>query len=574
MTLLATRAQKVAVVGACLALAVTACGGSSKSSNSSGPTGKKGGTLFLINDADFDHLDPQRTYVSNSLNFTERFMNRTLVTYKSVPGPSGSELVPDMATDLGRASDNNKTWKFTFKDNLKWQDGSPVTCADFKYGVSRGFATGVITDGPTYAFADLKLDLKADGTPVYGGPYVAGSNGGFDNAVQCTDPKNIVFHLAKPIGDFNYTLSLPEFAAVPQAKDTKAQYDNTVFSDGPYKIETYSRSKQLTLVRNSNWDPKTDNVRKAFPDKIVVKMGADPNVIDTQFISDTGDAKTGIMNATNVQPQDLDRVLNDASLKKRAVNGFDGFALYIAINTSKVKNLKVRQALAYAMNLETFRGAYGGKEYGDYARGIITPALKSHKDFDVFGIKKSPTGDPAKAKQLLTEAGVKTPYPIKFDVRNRPATVKAAAAAKEALERNGNFAVTLNPLPVGPYYGLIGKKATQSDISGGGWGPDWPNGSAVIPPLFGGNLSTVDGSTNYSQLKDPKIDSLIDAATSETDLTKQAKLWGGLDEAVVQDAAAIPTIWTKTTQMYGSGVKGAFLHSFYGEIDVNALSVA
>jgi peptide/nickel transport system substrate-binding protein len=574
MTLLATRAQKVAVAGACLALAVTACGGSGKSSSSSGPAGKKGGTLFLINDNDFDHIDPQRTYVGNALNVTERFLNRTLVTYRSVPGKSGSELVPDMATDLGRASDNNKTWKFTFKDGLKWQDGSTVTCADFKYGVSRGFAQDVITDGPTYAFSYLKLDLKPDGTPVYQGPYKAGSNGGFDDAVQCTDPKNIVFHLARSVGDFNYTVSLPEFAAVPKAKDTKAKYDNNVVSDGPYKIETYDRGKQLVLTRNKYWDPKTDTVRKAFPDKVVVKMGADPNVIDDQFINDTGDAKTGIQNSTQVQPQNLNRVLTNPALRKRAVNGYDGFSLYIAINQQKVKNLKVRQAIAYAVNLETFRGAFGGKEYGDYSTSFITPAVKSHKDFDVYGVKKNPKGDPAKAKQLLTEAGVKTPYPLRFDFRNRPATAKAAAAVQEALQRNGNFKVTLNPVPTTGYYATIGHHKTAGDIINSGWGPDWPNGSSVVQPLFNGPLASVDGSSNYSVFSDPTVDAMINKANQETDLDKAAKLWGDADEAAVKAAAAVPTLWSKTTQMYGSGVKGAFLHSFYGEIDVNALSVA
>lgn len=573
MTLLATRAQKVAVVGACIALAVTACGGSSKGTSTNAPTGKKGGTLFLINDADFEHIDPQRTYVSNALNFTERFMNRTLVTYKSVPGPSGSELVPDMATDLGKASDGNKTWKFTFKDGLKWQDGSAVTCQDFKYGLSRSFAAGVITDGPTYAQSYLKLDLLPDGSPVYQGPYKAGPNGGFDDAVKCQG-KTITFKLARAIGDFNYTVSLPQFAAVPQAKDTKAQYDNNVVSNGPYKIEKYDRNKQLVMTRNPNWSAKTDTVRKAYPDKIVVKMGADANVIDDQFINDTGDAKTGIQNSTTVQPQNLDRVLTNPTLRKRAVNGFDGFSLYVAINTQKVKDLKVRQAINYAVNLETYRGALGGKEYGDYATGSITPALKSHKKFDVYGTTKNPTGDPAKAASLLKEAGVTTPYPLKFDFRNRPATAKAAAAVQEALQRNNNFKVTLNPIPSKQYYATIGKKATAGDIMTSGWGPDWPNGSSVIPPLFSGPLALVEGTSNYSQLKDPKIDEMIDKANKTTDLTKQAKLWGDIDEAIVKTGATVPTVWSKTTQMFGSGVKGAFLHSFYGEIDVNALSVA
>ena len=576
MTLRPTSATKVTVLAATITLALTACGGgggtsTTKNKGSQAPTGKKGGTLYLINDADFEHIDPQRTYVSNALNFTERFTTRTLVTFKSVPGPAGSELVPDMATDLGKGTDNNQTWTFTLKDGLKFEDGTPVTCKDIKYGTSRSFSSA-ITDGPTYMQSYLKLDLKPDGTPVYQGPYVPGPNGGFDSAIQCTNDKTIVFHLARPIGDFNYTLTLPQVSAVPQAKDTKAQYDNNVVSNGPYKIQSYQRSKRLTLVRNTNWDPKTDSVRKAYPNQVVVEMGADPNVIDTQFISDTGDAKTGLMNSTNVQPQDLNRVLSDPALKKRAVNGFDGFSLMLYVNTQRIKDLKVRMALGYAVNLETYRGAYGGKDFGDYSTSNITPALKSHKKFDVYN--KPAQGDPAKAKALLKDAGVTTPYPIRLDFRTKLPQPKAAAAVKEALERDGNFAVTLNPIPAKQYYSTIGKKKTAGDLMFYGWGPDWPNGSSVIQPLYDGSLAAVDGTSNDSQLNDPAVNEAIKKAGSESDLAKSAKLWGDADELVVKTGAVIPTVWSKTTQMFGSKVKGAFLHAFYGEIDVNSLSVA
>ena len=575
MTLRDRRATKVGVIAASLALAASACGGgdgAGTDEQQEGPTGNKGGTLFLINDADFEHIDPQRTYVANALNFTERFMTRTLTTFKSVRGPAGSEIVPDMATDLGKPSEGNKVWTFKLKDNIKFDDGTPVTCKDLKYGISRSFAADVITDGPHYAQHYLDVEKDAEGTPVYMGPYTPGPNGGFDKAIECTDDKTIVFRLAEARGDFNYTVTLPQFAAVPQAKDTKAQYDNNVVANGPYKIESYQRNKQLTLVRNTHWDPKTDTVRKAFPDRVVVRMGADPNVIDQQLLSDTGDAKTGVMNSTNVQPQNLNRVLNDPALKRRSVHGLDGFTLYIAVNTQKVKEQQVRLAIGTAVNKETYRGALGGKDAGDYATSFISPALKSHKKFDVYNVP--PTGDPAKAKQMLQQAGVTTPYKLRFDYRNRPATAKAAAAVKEALEREGNFAVTLNAIPSATYYTTIGKKATAGDIMTAGWGPDWPSGSSVIPPLFHGPLALAEGTPNYSQLKDPKIDQMIEEANKETDLDKQAKLWGELDEAVVKTGAAIPTIWSKTTQMTGSGVKGAFLHAFYGEIDLNALSVA
>ena len=61
-------------------------------------------------------------------------------------------------------SDGGKTWKFTLVDTAKWQDGQPVNCEDVKYGISRTFATDVITNGPTYILSYLDIPKDADGS--------------------------------------------------------------------------------------------------------------------------------------------------------------------------------------------------------------------------------------------------------------------------------------------------------------------------------------------------------------------------------------------------------------------------
>src|SRR5690349_10947599 len=85
---------------AAVALLATACGGSSKGTSSTNNSGKKGGELQVLLLGDFEHLDPQRNYVSSALNFG-RLLYRQLTTYKSQAGTAGSELAPDLATDLG-----------------------------------------------------------------------------------------------------------------------------------------------------------------------------------------------------------------------------------------------------------------------------------------------------------------------------------------------------------------------------------------------------------------------------------------------------------------------------------------
>ena len=100
-----------------------------------------------------------------------------------------------MATDTGTHNAAATQWSFTLRDGVTWQDGSPVTCEDVKYGVSRTFATDVINQGPTYAIAYLDIPYEADGkTSRYKGPYAGTGQTLFDQAVSCHG-KTITFNL-------------------------------------------------------------------------------------------------------------------------------------------------------------------------------------------------------------------------------------------------------------------------------------------------------------------------------------------------------------------------------------------
>jgi peptide/nickel transport system substrate-binding protein len=561
-------AVQMGAMAAVMAMTAAACGGSdnggSGNGSSTGAKAGKGGTLNILLVADFEHLDPQRNYVGSALNFGTRLLYRTLTAYQSKPGADGSKIVPDLATDLGRPSNGSRTWEFTLKDGLKYEDGSPIVCADLKHGVERSFSSQ-ITDGPQYAQAYLADAAK------YKGPYVDGNNGGKGlTSVTCKNDKTIVYQLAAPVGDFNYTVTLPQFSPVPKAKDTNVKYDDRPFSSGPYKVESYTRDKQITLVRNENWDPETDTVRKALPDKVVAVFGLDPSVIDQRMMADAPADQSAIMLDSNVQAENIATVSNDPVMKKRLIVGLSGFTRYLAINTAKVKDLKVRQAIEYAIDKESYRGTRGGKDAGDFATSMITPLLTSYKKFDVY--PAPPTGDQGKARALLQEAGALGTR-LKIDIANTPQNAKSGAAFKEALDKAG-FKATINPINPDVFYSTIGKTSTQNELTLVGWGPDWTNGSSVITPLFNGKLIAPEGNNNYAQLNDPAINQGIADATQETDLTKQATLWGELDQKVLEAAAVVPLIYDRNTQLEGSRVTGGFLHSFFGQADLATLGVS
>lgn len=571
--------RKVVVTAGIAALGATlaACGGGGSTSSGSGSGGAqhKGGTLVYSSLRDYEHTDPQREYLGVGIMVWNRMTSRTLTAFPAKEGAAAAKLVPDAATDTGKASNGNKTWSFTLRSGMKWQDGKPVTCEDFKYGISRTFGTNVIGNtGPQYAIAYLDIPKNSDGTSKYKGPYSGKGQALYDKAVVC-DGNTITFHLNKPIPDFNQTVTMTAFAAVRKDKDTGAKYDNTPFSDGPYMLQgKWQDTSGGTFVRNPHWDPKTDpNIRKAYPDKIQIKVGDTAETISQQLISDSGDAKN-MTTWTSVPSSMIAQALNNPNVKSRSKNVLNPFTDYLSINVKQIPNVKVRQALAMAIDKTAYVTAQGGSTSGVPADGgVINPGLpQAYAKYDPFGVGVK--GNPAKAKAMLKSAGVKTPYPITYTYNTSPTQDKVAANIQSELNAVG-FKVKLKPLK-NTYYDVIQNANTTTQLVWAGWGADWPSGSTVIQPLFDGrvNISGNNLGSDYAQWNDPAFNKKIDQAFRAKSNAQAQQQWKALDQEVVKQAVVVPMMYDKWFFIHGSNVKGFVLNPSYGSYpDLATISV-
>ena len=550
-------------LGSVVALTAAACGGggstpqANKTEGASAP--KAGGTLYYLTKRAAEHMDPQRTYIGRDLGNQSRMMYRTLTQYKSGTADVSKKIMPDLATDTGTASDGGKVWKFTLKDGVKWEDNSDITCADLKYGISRTFATDVITGGPAYALQFLGIPKDAKGASVYKGPYVSDPVGqaAFDKAVTC-EGKTITYNLGQSVGDFNLAVTMSAFAPYKKSQDKGDKSNFAIFSSGPYKAEggVWVKDKGATFVRNPAYDPKTDNLRGAYPDKIVFVEGLADEVIAQRLISDQGNDKFAVSDR-RIPPAMRPQILSSPAMKGRFENVLSPFIDYLVPNFKRMKDPKVRQALAISTDKNGWVAANGGTTAGTPAQGIISPDVLGYKKFNAFNAPDA--GDPVKAKALLTEAGVKIPYPITMTYSGgTPTSQKSAAALKAGWELAG-FAVTLNEL-TDTYYDVIQNPANADkfDVTWASWGADWPSASTDIPPLFDGRIQLNPASTgnDYGYYLNPELSKMIDAAFAETDLAKQAVMWGNMDEFLAKDVAYVPLQIQKFFLAWGSGVKG------------------
>lgn len=592
--------SRVLALGAVAALVVSACSGSAATGTptatqapgvttqpttqaTTAPTAgpKSGGTVYLLTQADqFDQVDPQRAYTGEDLAFFSATIYRSLTAFTYSPdNPTASKLTADLATDLGTPSDGAKTWTFTLRDGVTFQDGSPITCADIAYGTSRTFATDVINQGPTYAIQDLAIPSDAKGNSQYPGPYkaTAAQQALFDKAVTCSaDGKTITFHLGKPVADFNYTVTLG-FSPVPKAADTGESYGvaKPPMASGPYMVQSYTTGKggKMILVRNPKWSQASDAYRHPYPDQWEVDFGLDPKVIDQRLIQSSGNDQTAISYA-GMQPENLATVFTDPkttlpAFAGRAVSAYDIYTRYLWINVQKIPNLQIRQAIAAALDRSAMKKNLGGDFYGDYADGAVKPNIGA--DYaptglwdTLLGQKIPDTGDPAYAKTLIAKSGVAAPT-ITYNYPDTPVRGKEAAIIQSSLQAAG-FTVKLAPLPSGSYYSTVFDPKKSGNLGYGGWGADWPNASTVVPDLF-----TQAGGWDLSQVDDAAFNAEVQAAASETDRAKQSTDWQALNTETMKNVWLVPTFFGFSQDLIGTklatvtGANGAlYLWGPYG----------
>ena len=529
------------------------------------PGAVSGGTLNILNQGDFEYVDPARNYVGGTLDFYRMFI-RTLTQYRTLNGKT--ELVPDLASDLGTTPDGGLTWTFKLRSGIKYEDGTAATCADMKYGVERTYNDDILDGGTTYAH-----DFLANATG-YAGPYTTPTKD-LTSVVCSSSGDAITFKLAQKVPYFPYVTTFGAFSPVPVAKDTKQNYDLHPMATGPYKIESYDRGKQMTLVRNSYWDANTDPLRHNYPDTVKVKFGFEQNALEQQLISDSGDAKNGMSLDTNVITN-IGSVVGNSKYASRFFGFNSPYARYLAINMDKVKNSNVRKAIQCAIDLKTVLLAAGGSAAGSYANSLIPSNVDpAYRNFPVCGrdVHKNPEAQISAAKSLLKGAS-KAQKTLVLAYRDKGVEPARAAAEQAALQAVG-FTVTMQKLPRAGYYTAIGKRgvATEPDVIQTSWGFDWPAASGIVYALLDGRTMTkVDSHSNYSRQNVPGIQALFRSADKTVSIAAQEKLLGDIEQQLIQNyAAVVPTYIETSNFIVGSGLGGVQADGGYGTISpINA----
>ncbi len=532
------------------------------------PSDEKGGTLKFIGGQDADSWDPTVGYYGFAWNFM-RFYTRQLVTPAAAPGEKSQKLVPDLAEGLAEVSDDGKTYTYHLKDDIKWQDGKPVTSEDIKYGIQRQWAMDVLPGGPKY----VKNTLDPDGE--YKGPYK--DDDGFDG-IETPDPKTIVFHLPKPNSDFEEMLAMPAASPVREDKDTKSKYGLKPFSNGPYKWKTYDPNQRIELVRNEHWVRSSDSVRKALPDKITVDLITNANELDKRLISGKYDLH---LNGTGLQPAGRATAMQDH--KANVDNPTLGYIRYavFATHVKPLDDIHCRKALIYAADMKSIQTARGGPMAGgDIGTNMLPPMVPgSDKSYDPYGLAKNP-GEPAteKAKAELKKCGKPDGFSTKIAVRNTyPVEVDTAEALQQSLSKVG-IKVEIEQFDGAQTSGIVGNpdlvKRKGYGISILGWGPDFPTVQGYGKPLWHSDFIFENGNFNYAMIDDPKIDAAFAEYAKTQDEAEKTEIAESINHMVMEGAYYLPFVFEKVLVFRSDRVTNVYSsYAYSGQYDFASIGV-
>ncbi|MFJ3087065.1 ABC transporter substrate-binding protein [Streptomyces sp. NPDC086838] len=502
---------------------------------------KKGGTVTYEHTSGPDSLDPGNTYYGWVQNFS-RLYARSLVTFKPAAGKESLEVVPDLATGLGKASADAKTWTYTLRKGVKFEDGSEITSQDVKYAVERSnFAPEALSNGPTYFKAYL------DGGDKYKGPYKDKSAEGL-KSIETPDKYTIVFHLNKPFADMDYLAAFSQTAPIQQKADTGASYVQKMVSSGPYKFSAYDESKGATLVRNPQWDPKTDPIRKALPDKIQLKFNVNPTTVDEHLLNDE---TTADIAGTGLQSKTQPKVLRKAAEKAKTDNPYAGALQYLALNVNvkPFDNVECRKAVQYAVDKQSMVDSIGGSVKGDPASTVIPPTVAGYKKFDLYPSEGS-KGDVAKAKEHLAKCGHPDGFKTTLTARSdRPDEVTAATQLQNSLKAIGVTA-EIKQFPADKYFTDFAGVPNWVHKNGAGmmmmaWGADWPTGFGFLDQIVNGSAIKPSGGTNLMELNDKGINELLVKGIGTVDTAERNATWGEVDQKVMENASVVPLFYRK-----------------------------
>jgi peptide/nickel transport system substrate-binding protein len=481
-----------------------------------------GGTMILATFADPGSLNPGLT---------------TSVPTHLVTGPIFNGLVghdfqlapvPDLAKRWSVSTDGRE-YTFHLVPQAMWHDGRPVTAADVKF-----------------TFEEVLLKYHGRTRAALGGNL---------EAIETPDPHTVLFRFKEPYAPFLALVDMVNAPILPQhvyaeGDVQKHPANSAPIGSGPFKFKDWVRGDHVTLVRNEQYFKPG----KPHLDRIVVRITPDAAAATIAF--EKGEVDYFLF----PPPHQLAhlRQLTEVTVTTRGREGFAGVVTLIPnLRSSTLSHLKVRQAIAYAIDREVILDkVYFGN--GVIATGPISRAI---------GWAYNPAApryerDLSKANRLLDEVGYpRSPSGIRFplSIHYDASFAKLAEVLRDQLGAVG-IDLQLRLMERNAWIDAVYKR-WEFDLAfthfENGADPD----IGVKRVYVSSNIVPVPFA-NAAGYHNPRVDQLFDFAAKELDQAARAQAYSEIQDILVRES---PYFWLiESGHLSGVAYRSEFrgLHSW------------
>lgn len=447
-------------------------------------------------------IDPRYATDANAVRIGNLIYNSLLRSDEKM------ELHPELAVSWHMI--DKQTYQFDLRPNVKFQDGRPLTAADVKYTFES------ILDPANRSPKRALLKPLA--------------------SIELVGPQRLRFHLNAPHAPFveHFTLGIVPHGSPSQGRPPPGS--------GPFMLETFESGETVTLRANPNyWEGKpalAGVVFKIVPDAMVRALEFKQGAID--FMQN------------DLEPDMLPWLRNLADTDVSAYQGTTFQYLGINLTHPILRQLKVRQALAYAIDRERIIH-HLLKDAAIAANGLISPLNEAYDD----SVASWPY-DPAKAKRLLDEAGFPDPdgdgpmprFRLSYKTTNIDLRRRIAEALKEQLLQVG-IELEIRSYEWGTFFSDV--KKGNFHLYSLAWvgvrDPDIQHQifhSASVPP----------NGDNRGHYANPAVDRLLDQARVTMAPGERKRLYGAAQRLIAEDLPYVPLWWQKNVIAKKSNIKG------------------
>ncbi|MCG5447806.1 ABC transporter substrate-binding protein [Micromonospora hortensis] len=458
---------------------------------------KQGGKLVIALSAEPDALDPT---LSRSLY--SRYVFQAMCQ-KLYDVNEQAQVVPQLATALPTTSGDGRTVTIPLRPGVRFADGTAFDSAAVKATLQRHL---------TNARSARKSELG----PIDG--------------VDTPDAQTVVLRLKQPFAPLLGALA-DRAGMIMSAQALRTKGDDFASAPvcvGPFKFAKRVPQNSIEVVR----DPNYYDASKVHLDGISWRILTDASIRAANLRS--GDAQV----ADSVSTQDVASLRQDAavSVLQSQSLGYQGLTINVGnvdgvgtaakpINRPLAQNAKVRQAFEHAIDRKALVDAvFNGLHAA--ACSPISPA----STFSSPEAQTCPAHDPAKAKQLLAEAGVRTPYTVTMLASNTPDTLRLAQAL-QSMVKDGGFDLKINPVE---YSSLLDEQDRGNfELLQLGWS------GRIDPDANITNFVGTGASQNVAGYSNPQLDTVLTQARQAGDVEERRKLYGQAVALLQQDDALI-----------------------------------